>query len=104
VVITVGLVLGLFLAFATKKVVEARRNPVHTGWEELVGAEGDVRVPVAPVGQVFVDGALWRAVAADGLDDEDSGRLGERGVRVRVDSIEGLTLAVSPLATEAEEK
>jgi membrane-bound serine protease (ClpP class) len=104
VVITVGLLLGGFLAVAVQKVVEARRNPVHTGWEELVGAEGDVRQPLDPVGQVFVDGALWRAEIADGLADADGQRLRERGARVRVESVEGLTLRVRPLATEAEER
>jgi membrane-bound serine protease (ClpP class) len=104
VVITIGLLLGGFLAFAVQKVVEARRNPVHTGWEELVGAEGDVRQPLDPVGQVFVDGALWRAAVADGLADADGERLRDRGARVRVESVEGLTLRVRPLASDAEER
>jgi membrane-bound serine protease (ClpP class) len=103
VVITVGLLIGGFLAVAVQKVVEARHGPVHTGWEELIGAEGDVRQPLDPVGQVFVDGALWRATVADGVGDGDGERLRQRGVRVRVESVEGLTLRVRPLATEAEE-
>jgi membrane-bound serine protease (ClpP class) len=103
VVITVALLIGGFLVLAVGKVVEARRRPVHTGWEELIGAEGDVRVPLDPVGQVFVDGALWRATAADAVDGDDGERLRERGVRVRVESVEGLTLRVRPLAIEAEE-
>ena len=65
-VIGVAVVLGGLLAIAVKKVVEARRNPVWTGEEELPGSEGDVRVAIDPVGQVFVHGALWRAEPADG--------------------------------------
>ena len=65
VVVTVGLLLGGLMAFAVQKVVEARRRPVMTGWEEMVGAVGDVRAPLDPVGQVFVEGALWRASLAD---------------------------------------
>ena len=40
VVITVALLLGGFLIFATRKVVEAHRRPKLTGWEELIGADG----------------------------------------------------------------
>jgi membrane-bound serine protease (ClpP class) len=102
-VIAVGVALGGALAFAVRKVVQAHRAQPLTGWEELIGAGGDVRVPLDPIGQVFVQGALWRAVAADGVDGADSERLRQRGVRVRVDSVEGLTLHVHPVPDEAEE-
>jgi membrane-bound serine protease (ClpP class) len=103
VVIAVGLLLGGFMAFAVQKVVQARRNPVITGWEEMVGAEGVVREPVDPVGQVFVQGALWRASLADGAGDGGDGGALERGVRVRVESVEGLTLRVRPVSRTAKE-
>jgi membrane-bound serine protease (ClpP class) len=67
---------------------------VITGWEELVDRVGEVRQPLDPVGQVFVEGALWRAEAADG-----AGRI-PLGVRVRVESVDGLTLRVRPLEGE----
>ena len=94
VVIVVGLALGTLLAFAVERAVRARRQPARTGWEEMVGAIGEVRQPLDPVGQVFVEGALWRAklTAADG-----DGRPLERGSRVRVESVEGLTLEVRPV-------
>jgi membrane-bound serine protease (ClpP class) len=98
-VIGVALVLGGLMAVAVKKVMEARRNPVWAGEEELHGAEGDVRVAIDPVGQVFLHGALWRAEAADG---PGAGAI-PVGVRVRVTSVEGLTLMVEPLAGEADE-
>jgi membrane-bound serine protease (ClpP class) len=91
VVIVIGLVIGAGMVFVVRKVLEARRNPVLTGWEEMVGAEGVVREPLAPVGQVFVRGALWRARAAGEGDGEAP--IG-RGDRVRVESVEGLTLRV----------
>jgi membrane-bound serine protease (ClpP class) len=94
-VIGVSVVLGGLLAVAVKKVMEARRNPVWAGEEELHGAEGDVRVAIDPVGQVFLHGALWRAEAANASPIPV-------GVRVRVKSVEGLTLMVEPLAGEAE--
>jgi membrane-bound serine protease (ClpP class) len=94
VVIFAGLLIGGFFAFATKKVVEARRNPVLTGHEELSDRIGEVRTPIDPVGQVFVEGALWRAEAAGA-----SGPIA-RGVRVRVEAVDGLTLRVRPVEGE----
>ncbi len=98
VVIAVAVVLGGGLAFAVSKAVEAGRAPVATGREHLVGRAGEVRVPLSPVGQVYVDGALWRATLADTAAPEDAERVRERGVRVAVEAVEGLTLRVRPLA------
>jgi membrane-bound serine protease (ClpP class) len=90
IVITAGIVLGGFVAFVVQRAFEARREPVRTGHEELVGALAEVRVPPAPEGQVFTQGALWRARVIDG-----SGSL-RAGDRVRVESVDGLTLLVRP--------
>ena len=101
VVVIVGLILGGGLALVVRKAVQARRRPKRTGWEEMVGSIGEVREPLDPVGQIFVQGALWRAELAGANGD---GRALERGVRVRVESVEGLTLHVSPVgATEPAE-
>jgi membrane-bound serine protease (ClpP class) len=97
VVVVVGVLLGGSLAFAVERAVRARRQPKRTGWEEMIGAVGEVREPLDPVGQVFVQGALWRAQLTDG--DSDRREL-ERGSRVRVESVEGLTLHVAPVAAE----
>jgi membrane-bound serine protease (ClpP class) len=102
VVIAVAILVGGFLVFATNKVVEAHRAQPLTGWEELIGATGDVRVPPDPVGQAFVAGALWRITVADGVAESEAERLRERGARVRVESVEGLTLRVRPVEQEAE--
>jgi membrane-bound serine protease (ClpP class) len=90
IVITAGIVLGGFVAFVVQRAFEARREPVRTGHEELVGALAEVRIPPAPEGQVFTQGALWRARVIDG-----SGSL-RAGDRVRVESVDGLTLLVRP--------
>ncbi len=89
VVVATGVLLGGFFVFMVERVVRARREPVRTGWEEMVGAEGVVRVPLDPVGQVFSNGALWRARGADG-----GGEIAV-GDRVRVESVDGLTLNVT---------
>jgi len=96
-VIAVAIGLGGLMAVATKKIVEARRNPVWTGEEELPGHEGTVRVALDPTGQVFLHGALWRAEPAAGRET-----VIPAGARVRVESVDGLTLMVAPLADEAE--
>ena len=99
VVIAVGLILGGLLAFAVERAVQARTQPKRTGWEEMVGAVGEVRQPLAPVGQIFVQGALWRA-RLGGPNGGD--RRLERGSKVRVESVEGLTLHVRPLESGDE--
>jgi len=99
VVIAVGLILGGLLAFAVQRAVQARTQPKRTGWEEMVGAVGEVRQPLDPVGQIFVQGALWRA-RLGGPNGAD--RTLERGSRVRVESVEGLTLLVRPLESGEE--
>jgi membrane-bound serine protease (ClpP class) len=55
-----------FFVFFIRKVWIARRRPVTTGSEALLGAKGEAREELAPEGLVFVRGALWKAVAANG--------------------------------------
>jgi membrane-bound serine protease (ClpP class) len=100
VVIFAAALLGGLTMFAVSKAVAARHGPVSTGWEELVGREGVVRTPLEPAGQIFVQGALWRARLSD--PDAAAPPVGDR---VRVDSVDGLTLSVTPLGapTDREE-
>ena len=56
-----------------------------------MGDLGEVREPLDPEGQVFVEGALWRARVADRESRIDPGN------RVRVKSVDGLTLEVEPV-------
>jgi membrane-bound serine protease (ClpP class) len=87
-----GVILAGFVVFASRKALAAHRDePVRTGSEELVGAMGEVREPLDPEGQVFMNGALWRARSSDG-------ERVELGNRVRVRSVDGLTLEVEPVA------
>lgn len=101
VVIALGLAIGIGLVFVIRKVLEARHGPVLTGWEEMVGAEGVVREPLVPIGQVFARGALWRA-RASAADPDPEGPI-ERGDRVRVESVDGLTLEVARLSGDEGE-
>jgi membrane-bound serine protease (ClpP class) len=87
-----GVILAGFIVFASRKALAAHRDePVRTGYEELVGAVGEVREPLDPEGQVFIQGALWQARATG------EGTIAP-GIRVRVKSVDGLTLEVEPVA------
>lgn len=91
--ITFGVLSIITFFVITPKVIRAHRDePVRTGWEELVGMDGEVREPLNPEGQIWLDGALWKAKVADGAPAAAIGN------RVRVDAVDGLTLVVS--ATE----
>ena len=88
--VTLGsVVLGLFMLFVIERASVTREAPVRYGPEDLVGMQGDVRVPLRPDGQVFIDGALWQARLADPED-----RLGI-GEIVTVVEVSGLTLIVT---------
>jgi membrane-bound serine protease (ClpP class) len=97
VVIVVAGALGGLLLFAVSRALQARARPVRTGWEELLGEVATVRVPLDPVGQVFVAGALWRARS------NDPSAAPQPGDRVRVEAVEGLTLHVTPDGGQAPE-
>jgi len=95
VVIVAALLIGGFGAFLVERTVKARTEPVRTGYEELIGAVAETRSALAPVGHVWIQGALWRARVAD-----DDGAVAA-GAQVRVRSVEGLTLNVEPIAATA---
>ncbi|HKQ17725.1 MAG TPA: NfeD family protein, partial [Solirubrobacterales bacterium] len=89
VAVPVAAVFGGGLLFVGQRVIAARRLDVRTGEEELSGAVARVRVPIDPIGQVYVEGALWRARSADG----DPIAV---GATVTVEEVDGLTLIVRP--------
>lgn len=96
VIVVVALAVAAFVLFAARKVALAHRSEPVTGYEELTGARAEVRSPLDPEGQVFVEGSLWRARVAPGLGPVPVGG------RVVIESVEGLTLVVRP-DREAEE-
>jgi membrane-bound serine protease (ClpP class) len=81
--IGIGGAIGIFWVFATGKALAARRLPVATGVQTMIGQTAEVRGP----GLVFVDGALWQAHAAD-----DSELV--PGEEVEVQAVDGLQLTV----------
>lgn len=90
-IVIAGVILAGFIIFASRKAIAAHRDePVRTGFEELIGSIGEVREPLEPTGQVFIQGALWRARTTG------EGVIG-LGTRVRVKAVDGLTLEVEPV-------
>jgi membrane-bound ClpP family serine protease len=71
----------------------ARRLAVRSGPRTLVGRMATVRSVPAPLGQVQIDGALWRARL---WEIEEGGRPLAEGSAVVVESVDGLTLTVRP--------
>jgi membrane-bound serine protease (ClpP class) len=65
----------------------ARRWKPKTGEEAMIGRIAEVVTPCLPVGEVRVAGELWQARCEAGADVGD---------RVRIMSIEELTLTVTP--------
>jgi membrane-bound serine protease (ClpP class) len=94
VVLLTAAVLGGFFAWIIGKAVQARHAQVHTGAEELIGAHGEVRSPLTPLGHVFVKGALWRA-----RSDQEGLEVGDEVV---VEGVDGLTLTVAPAPERPE--
>jgi membrane-bound serine protease (ClpP class) len=89
--IALGILSGVTFYFVSRKVWEAHSNErVRTGTEELIGATAEARSSIDPEGQVWIEGALWRARLADGATPV------RQGDRVRVEAVDRLTLVVSP--------
>ena len=86
-----GFATGGWALVATRKATSVRGMRLRSGAEALCGRIGVVRSWSEPAGQVFVDGALWRArhewaqVGAEGLREGDP---------VVVERVSGLTLSI----------
>jgi membrane-bound ClpP family serine protease len=75
------------LAVMARATLAATRTRAFTGAEGLVGHVGVVRRAPAPLGQVYIDGALWRARPC--MEDEL-----DVGDPVVVERVNGLVLSV----------
>lgn len=86
-----GAAAGGWVLVVGRKAARARRERIRAGAEALCGRVGVVRSWNEPAGQVFVDGALWRA--RHGWAEPDGEALHE-GDPVVVERVSGLTLSV----------
>jgi membrane-bound serine protease (ClpP class) len=86
-ILGIGIASALFLIFVMGMVVKARDRPVVSGREELIGSIGEVTEDFEGEGWAIVHGETWRVKSAVRL---------QRGQRIRVAKIDGLTLEVMP--------
>jgi membrane-bound serine protease (ClpP class) len=84
--IAVGLI--ALMVVAGRKSLALRRRRPKSGAEALVGRVGVVRHVPSPVGDVLVEGELWRA-RKSWMDDEL-----REGEHVVIEEVHGLTLGV----------
>jgi membrane protein implicated in regulation of membrane protease activity len=69
-----------------------RRYRVTTGAEGLIGERAEVIEALSPAGRVRLRGEIWNARGPATID---------RGERVQIAEVDGLTLIVEPLAERA---
>ena len=85
-VVTVGLMTGIFFAFVVAKVIGIHKRRPTTGLEGLVGEMAVARTDLNPTGTVFLKGELWQAVASEGTI--------RKGEQVEITAVNGFTLGV----------
>jgi membrane-bound serine protease (ClpP class) len=78
-----------FFLFVLGMALQARRRPVVSGRDLLIGARGRVVDWGQGSGRVRVEGEIWQATGPADLSP---------GNRVRITSVQGLTLTVEPSA------
>lgn len=86
-IITLGIVNVVLFTGVFALAVRARRRPVVSGYEELIGSIGEVLDVSEYGGRIRVHSEDWQAQAKVSLSP---------GQRVRVTGVEGLTLLVEP--------
>lgn len=83
--LALGISFGLITAFLLRLALKSRSSKRKMGGEALIGQIGVVTQPLAPGGQVMLNGEIWQA---------ESQTPTERGERVRVLALRDLTLLV----------
>ena len=76
-----------FFLVALRALLKARRGPVVTGHEQLMGSVGEALEDFDVSGRIRVHSEMWTARTKTPM---------QRGTRVRVIGIDGLTLSIEP--------
>ena len=88
----VALVSALFFIFVIGMAIKARRRPIVSGREELIGAVGTVLEDFDKDGRIRIHGEVWSACSSEPL---------HKGQQVRVHGMRGLVLNVEPVIQES---
>lgn len=91
--LSVAIPFGLISVFLLRLAIQSQRAKVVTGSAGLLDEIGTVQTDLAPEGQVFVQGEIWKAVSATPV---------MRGGQVRVRAVEGLKLRVEPVESKPQ--
>jgi membrane-bound serine protease (ClpP class) len=83
--LSTGLAFGLITVFLLRLALRARRSKMRLGGDAMIGQIAVVTQPLAPNGQVMVNGELWQA---------ESAVPAAKGEQVRVRGLRDLTLLV----------
>jgi membrane-bound serine protease (ClpP class) len=83
--LSTGLAFGLITVFLVRLALRARKSKVRLGGDAMIGQIAVVTQPLAPSGQVMVNGELWQA---------ESATPAAKGEQVRVRGLRDLTLLV----------
>ena len=83
--LSTGLAFGLITVFLLRLAIKARRSKSRMGGDAMIGQIAVVTQPLAPSGQVMVNGELWQA---------ESATPAAPGEQVRVRGLRDLTLLV----------
>jgi membrane-bound serine protease (ClpP class) len=86
--VSVALVMSAIFGFVVYKVAQAKRLKVKVGPEQLIGLTGSAVSRLAPIGEIRVEGQIWKAETVSGTVNE--------GDCVEVVGREGLILRVKP--------
>lgn len=86
-ILALALLSAGFFLFVVGAAVKARRRPIVSGREELLGARGEALEDFTGRGRIRIHGEIWQAETRVPL---------KRGERVRVSTVEGLVLGVEP--------
>jgi len=95
VIATFALTSAVLFIFVVGMAIKARRRPVVSGLEELVGGEAIVVNDFDHSGRVMIHSETWNAQTAIPLRKDQS---------VRVTAVKGLTLQVEPLDVSTQEE
>ncbi len=95
-IISVGVVVSGFLIIVVRAVYKVHRTQPVTGKAGMVGETGVSSSVLAPEGQVKVYGEIWSAESVDGSKIN-------KNKKVKIESIEGLTLKVKEISKNKKE-
>ena len=95
VIITFSVISALVFVFIIGMAIKARRRPVSSGLEQLIGGEAVVANDFVEEGRVTIHSETWQAHSPVPL---------HKGQHVKVTATRGLTLQVEPIDTSKQEE